>query len=73
MIYYKVSFGNNITKELRNATKRELLIGGELLTLKELQRIQAQNYYNYNDNDFQKIECSKQKTAFIFGKRIELK
>ena len=73
MVYYKVSFDNNITKELRNATKRELLIGGELLTLKELQRIQAQNYYNYNNNDFQKIEYSKQKTAFIFGKRIEIK
>lgn len=73
MIYYKVSFNDNITKELYNATRRGLLIGGELLTPKELQRIQAQHYYNYNANDFQKIECSKQKTAFVFGKRIELK
>lgn len=73
MVYYKVNIGNNTTKEIYNKFKRMILINGELYTTKELQNIKNQNYYNYNDKDFIKIECSKNKTAFLFGKRIELK
>lgn len=73
MVYYKVNIGNNITKEIYNKFKRMILINGELYTTKELQNIKNQNYYNYNDKDFIKIECNKNKTAFLFGKRIELK
>ena len=73
MVYYKVNINNNITKEIYNKFKRMILINGELYTTKELQNIKNQNYYNYNDKDFIKIKCSKNKTAFLFGKRIELK
>lgn len=73
MLYYQVAFDSDITKELYNCTKRTLLIGGELYTAKELERIKSQNYHNYNANDFKQIECNKNKTAFVFGKRIELK
>lgn len=73
MVYYKVNINNNITKEIYNKFKRMILINRELYTTKELQNIKNQNYYNYNDKDFIKIECNKNKTAFLFGKRIELK
>lgn len=74
MIYYQVTLKDgNTTKALFSKYKRMILVDKELFTTRELNQIKQQNYCNYTDDDFTKIEWNKQKTFFMFGVRHQSK
>lgn len=72
MIYYQVVLNNFYdTKSLFNTYQRETLINGELYTPKEYEKIKQKDYWNFEEKDFTKIQCNKNNTVFVFGKRIK--
>lgn len=71
MKYYQVTL-NNDTKELFNKYKRYTIINDELYTQKELEKIKQNNYWNFETKDFKEIQWNKQKTVFVFGKRVKI-
>ena len=73
MIFYQVNLKNKKqTKTIYNNKKNEILVNKELLTNAELQKIKNKKYYNFDENDFKKIEHNKQKTYWLFGARFAI-
>lgn len=70
MQYLKVKKDKRLYDE--NMAKFHLMIKDELLTLKEFYNLKKM-YYNISCEDIEPIELNKNRTAFFFGARIELK